>query len=139
MQIDLNSEFGARVAQRLRDELIIWLVTVRADGTPQPNPVWFWWDGESFLIYSQNNTQKLRHIQQDPKVALHFDSDGYGLNIVVFTGEARVDPQAGPPTECSEYMAKYQEGIKSIQMTPETFAQAFSVPLRITPTGLRGQ
>ncbi len=139
MQIDLSSEFGARVAQRLHDEKIIWLVTVRADGTPQPNPVWFWWDGESFLIYSQGNTQKLRHIQQNPRVALHFDSDGYGSNIVVFTGEARFDSPAVPPNECSEYMAKYQEGIKSIQMTPETFAQAFSVPLRITPTGLRGQ
>jgi len=54
--IDLSTDFGARVARRLDDEIMIWLTTVRADGTPQPSPVWFLWIDQSILIYSQPNT-----------------------------------------------------------------------------------
>jgi hypothetical protein len=45
VNIDTTTERGARVAARLRDELVAWLVTVEPDGTPVPTPVWFWWDG----------------------------------------------------------------------------------------------
>jgi PPOX class probable F420-dependent enzyme len=50
--IDPSTDFGARVARRLADETIGWLVTVDAEGTPQPSPVWYLWDGETILIYS---------------------------------------------------------------------------------------
>src|SRR4051794_24730378 len=94
--IDLSGDFGSRAAKRLDTEIVIWLTTVSADGTPQPTPVWFLWENETVLIYSQANQAKLRNIQRNPKVALHFDSDGTGGNIVVITGEARIDPQAPP-------------------------------------------
>ena len=55
---DAGTPFGDRVRERLVDEQVIWLTTVGADGTPQPNPVWFLWTPEegdewgdgSFLI-----------------------------------------------------------------------------------------
>ena len=50
MKLDPSTEFGARVERRLPDERIIWLTTVGPDNTPQPSPVWFFWDGETFLI-----------------------------------------------------------------------------------------
>jgi len=40
---------------------------------------------------------KLGHIEANPYVALNFDGDGLGGNIIVFTGEARLDPAAGAP------------------------------------------
>jgi len=48
LNLDLTSAFGERVARRLREERLIWLVTIDSSGLPQPSPVWFWWDGESF-------------------------------------------------------------------------------------------
>jgi hypothetical protein len=36
---DPATPFGERVARRLREEAVIWLTTMGADGTPQPNPV----------------------------------------------------------------------------------------------------
>ena len=77
MEIDTSTEFGARVEQRLADERIIWLVTTDREGAPQPSPVWFIWDGESALMYSQPNTPKLRNIEANPRVSLHFNSDEY--------------------------------------------------------------
>jgi PPOX class probable F420-dependent enzyme len=136
--IDLTSEFGRRVARRLREEQVIWLTTVGGDNTPQPRPVWFFWDGETFLIYSQPNARKLRHIARNPKVALNLDSDGQGGDIVVFTGEAHIAEDAPPANESVEYAEKYQEGIADLGMSPEGFAHDYSVAVRVTPVNLRG-
>lgn len=138
MRIDTTTDFGKRVERRLREESIVWLTTVRRDGTPQPAPVWFLWDGESVLMYSQPNQQKQRNIERNPRVALHFDGDGHGGDIIVITGEAHVVPDAPPATDVPAYVAKYAESIKQIGMDAASFAKSYSVPIRITPTDLRG-
>lgn len=138
MQIDTTTDFGKRVERRLREELIVWLTTVRRDGTPQPSPVWFLWDGESVLMYSRPNQQKQRNIERNPKVSLNFDGDGHGGDIIVITGEARIVAGAPPATDVPDYLAKYAESIKRIGMDAASFAQAYSLAIRITPTDLRG-
>jgi PPOX class probable F420-dependent enzyme len=138
LTLDTTTEFGARVARRLREELIAWLVTVGPDQTPQPVPVWFLWDGHSFLVYSQPRTAKLRNLERSTRVALHLDGDGRGGDIVVLTGEARVVTDVQPANEIPAYVEKYREGMRRIGMTPETFARAYSVALRVTPTRVQG-
>ena len=138
MKIDTTSEFGQRVARRLRDETVGWLTTVGPDGTPQPSPIWFLWDGETILIYSQPNTPKLRNIGRNPRVALNLDGDGRGGDIVILTGEARIDREAPAARDHVEYLEKYRQGIERIGMPPEQFADAYSVPIRMTPAKLRG-
>jgi PPOX class probable F420-dependent enzyme len=138
VQIDTSSEFGGRVTRRLKEESIGWLTTIAADGTPQPSPIWFLWDGETALIYSQPNTPKLRHVEANPRVSLHLDGDGRGGDIVILTGQTRVDTSIPPADQHAAYVAKYARGIKGIGMTPESFGQAYSVPLRFTPSKLRG-
>jgi PPOX class probable F420-dependent enzyme len=137
-RLDTSSEFGARVERRLREELIIWLTTVREDGTPQPSPVWFLWDGQTILIYSQPATPKLRNIERNQTVALNLNGDRSGGDIVIITGTAHIATDAPPANRVAEYLAKYRDPIAEIQMTPESFAQAYSVPIRVTPTHLRG-
>jgi PPOX class probable F420-dependent enzyme len=138
MRIDTGSEFGGRAARRLKDELIYWLVTTGADGAPQPSPVWALWDGETFLIYSKPDTPKLRNVRSRPRVALHLDGDGRGGDIVIVTGDARIEPEAPPTDRVPAYVEKYREGIRRIGMTPESFARAYSVAVRVTPRQLRG-
>ena len=138
--IDTATEFGARVARRLSQEAIIWLVTVRDDLTPQPSPVWFLWDGETFLIYSQPNTQKLRNIARSATVALHLNGDATGENIVIFTGDSQIVAGAPPAHEVPAMVKKYQEDLRVVQ-SAEDFARTmwdYSVAIRVTPTGLRG-
>ncbi len=136
--IDIATEFGRRVARRLAEEQIIWLTTIDSHGTPQPRPVWFLWDGETFLIYSLPGAAKLRHAAERPQVALHLDSDGQGGDIVVFTGRAEIDQAASPADQAPAYAAKYQSGIAGIGMTSGEFAASYSVALRVTPLKLRG-
>lgn len=138
MTIDPSTEFGARVLRRLQEEIIIWLVTTSADGTPQPSPVWFLWEDGTLLIYSQPDAPKIRNIAARPKVALHFDGDGQGGNIVVLTGTAELEPQAPPVTQLPAYLAKYDAGITRIGMNHASFAQTYSAALRVTLKSVRG-
>jgi PPOX class probable F420-dependent enzyme len=137
MHIDTSSAFGRRVLERLDKERVVWLTTVAADGTPQPSPVWFLWDGQQILMYSMPNTPKLRHIQARPNVALNFDSDEGG-DVVVLTGQARIAESEAAANATPAYLDKYREAIGEIGMDPDSFAKAYSVPVRITPTRLRG-
>jgi PPOX class probable F420-dependent enzyme len=138
MRLDTTTAFGARAARRLREDLIYWLVTVDARGTPQPSPVWALWEGDTFLLYSRPATPKLRNVAARPGVALHLDGDGRGGDIVIVTGRARLAPDEPPADRVPAYVEKYRAGMRRIGMTPETFARAYSVALRITPTACRG-
>jgi len=136
--IDFSTEFGQRVAERLKSEETIWMTTIGPENTPHPRPVWFHWDGDSFLIYSLAKSFKLDHMSKNSKVALNFNTDAGGEDVAVFIGEARLDPDAPPVTENSEYLKKYEKGIMGLEMTPKEFEDDYSVPLRVTPTKLRG-
>jgi PPOX class probable F420-dependent enzyme len=138
MEIDTSTDFGARATRHLEDDRIVWLATAGPDGTPQPSPVWFLWDGDTVLIYSQPSTPKLRNIAQRPRVSLHFNCTASGGDVVILTGDASVDTGAPPVIANAGYRDKYADGIRAIGMTPETFGQAYSVPIRIRPTSLRG-
>lgn len=138
MEIDTSTEFGQRVAGHLENDRVIWLTTVNPDLTPQPSPVWFLWDGETVLIYSQPGTPKLRNIGQRPRVSLNFNCTPSGGDIVILTGDAREDTAAPAVKNHPAYAEKYARGIAEIGMTPESFGQAYSVPVRVRPTSLRG-
>jgi PPOX class probable F420-dependent enzyme len=137
--IDPTTAFGERVMRRLESEVIIWLTTVRADGAPLPSPVWFLWQAGTVLIYSKPDTPKLRNIAQRPLVALNFDGNGRGGDIIVLSGSAQIDASTPPADQHPAYLDKYHSRIAGIGMTPERFAAAYSVAVRVTPTRLRGQ
>ena len=136
--IDFSTALGRRVGQELESEHVIWLTTVGRNKTPQPRPVWFIWDGTSFLIYSQRKAHKIGQIAGCPRVSLNLNTDSEGHEVAVLTGEARVDPSTPPADKHSEYLEKYTKGIADLGMTPREFALDYSVAIRVTPTGLRG-
>lgn len=138
MQLDTTTPFGARVARRLQDEQVIWLTTVGRDGTPQPNPVWFVWEDNSFLIYTQDTAYKLRNIRRNPRVSLHFDSGESGEDVVVFTGRASLDESAPLAHRHAAYLEKYRQGIADIDMTPESMGKDYHVAIRVKPDKVRG-
>jgi PPOX class probable F420-dependent enzyme len=136
--LDLSTEFGRRVDRRLKEELIIWLTTVGEDQAPHPRPVWFFWDGETFLIYSQPEGHKLRHIVRYPRVSLNFNGDDRGGDIIVFTGKAEIDTNAPRANEVSAFIDKYQEDLERLGTTADEFANSYSSAIRVKPARLRG-
>ena len=137
--IDLTSKFGRVVERHLDNEYVIWLTTVDSNLTPQPRPVWFIWEDDSFLIFSQPKAYKVAHIKKNPKVALHFNTDETGdKHVIVFTGEASIDSNSPPAYEVPYYFEKYKAGIADLDMTPEGFSREYSTAIRIKPTDVRG-
>lgn len=126
-----------KLAERLKREQVIWLTTVKADGTPVPTPVWFYWQEEGMLIVTQPHSHKVRNIAANPKVALNFNTDEYGGSVAVFTGEAWLDPQPMGQAELAAYLDKYREGIKMIGLTEEQMAREYSTVLRVRLTRVR--
>jgi PPOX class probable F420-dependent enzyme len=136
--IDESTELGARTARHLRDEIVVWLTTVTPRGAPLPMPVWFLWDGaDSVVMYSQPGA-RVRNIEANPHVTLNFAGDGRGGDIVVLSGDARAARDAPSAAGDPDYLAKYDQHIARIGMTPETFAERYSVPVAIRLERLRG-
>ena len=136
--INESTEFGARAARRLREEVVAWMTTVTADGSPLPRPIWFLWDGDGSAVMYSRPSPRVRNIEANPRVTLHFDGDGGGGDIIVFTGTAAVDPELPGADQSPEYVEKYDELIARLGMTPKSFAAAYRVPVRIRFTRVDG-
>lgn len=138
LQVDPATEFGARVVRRLNEEELIWISTLNPNGAPASVPVWFLWDGESILIYSQPQAPKVRNIEQHGQVELHFNSDASGGDVIRIVGQAVIDRAAPPAHQLPAMMAKYRTAIQRIGTTPEGFAASYSTQVRVTPGKVRG-
>ena len=135
--LDLDDPRYARTDERLRTEIAIWLTTVNPDGQPQSTPVWYRWDGETFLIYSRPDRPKLRNIAENPNVSLHLVGDVEGEDVVTFEGTAVVDPSAPPSDQLEGYMERYAYLVERFGWTPSGMAADYSVAIRVTPTRVR--
>lgn len=131
--LDLTRERDAHIDQRLRDNVIIWLNSVRADGRPHSAAVWFLWDGSHILIFSQDN-QKMRNLRQNPHVSLALDDTRTGDDVVTIEGTVELlnDPAILPTLPA--YAAKYAGKLKEMGWTPEQMSKSYNQAIRITPT-----
>jgi PPOX class probable F420-dependent enzyme len=135
---DRATAYGERVRRRLTDEMTIWLTTVGRDGTPQPNPVGFLWDGGgTVLTYSQTDARRLANIRRQPLVSLNFDSNG-GDDIVVLTGTAEILDDYPAVSANPAWLEKYGAAIDGRFGSAAKFAERFSVPVRVHLTRVRG-
>jgi PPOX class probable F420-dependent enzyme len=136
---------NAHVEQRLRTDPLVWLITVRPDGRPHVVPLWFFWDGQTFLIFSEPNTQKLRNLRQNHYVTLALDGAGkLGYDVVVVEGTAELLHETSLnllkayPAITEKYEAllhsMQEAGYVSKDRDLQALATDYSQPIRVTPT-----
>jgi PPOX class probable F420-dependent enzyme len=128
--------FDADASARLETEIILWMTTVDALGQPQSSPVWFWWDGEEFWVYSLESA-RVKNVQSNALVALNLDGNGEGGDIVTIEGTARIDRSAPPASEVPAYLARYQRKMDEYKWTWDYFCSTYKVPIKIRPTRAR--
>ena len=132
--LDLTQKRDAHIDQRLREDIIIWLGSVRPDGRPHLVAVWFLWTGKDLLIFSKPNRQKTRNLRQHPHVILALDNTNLGVDPITLEGEAELLADPDVNTTLPDYVAKYRTRIMGIGYTPDAMAQAYSQAIRITLT-----
>jgi PPOX class probable F420-dependent enzyme len=86
MQMSLPKEV---INQFLAERRNAVLGTIRKDGSPQLNPMWFYWTGEVFYISTTRSRFKYNHLQRDPRVTLCID-DVTGFQTVIVEGRAQI-------------------------------------------------
>lgn len=134
---DPSKPAQARALQRFSSEEVIWLTTVTPEGQPQPSPVWFWWDGQEFLIYS-GESSRIGNLRANSRVALNFNSDEDGDDAAIIEGLARVDDAIPPADQVPGYVRRYDKLLPGIGMTWESFCDHYRYPIRIQPVRFRG-
>jgi len=137
---DPHTESGARVARRLREDMIARLTLTDPAGTPQPAPVWFLWDDAAsrVVVYSQPTARRLVRMKANPRCSLHLNDDGTGHNLIVLTGRIAEAADLAPAHQHSAYAGKYGHWMAGVSGSAQRFASMFSVPLQFGPAGFRG-
>lgn len=137
--IDTTSELGAKATERLEAQTLAWLTTVAADGTPQPNPVWFVRDGDAIVIFSKPGQAKLANIARRPRVAFNLEATDDQERITILTGTATVIAASAVGHAVRDrFAARYAEGMVGIGMTRERYEAVYTAAIRFTPERLRG-
>lgn len=131
--------FGRRVRKHLQDDRVIWFTTVGRDGTPQPNPVWFVWNGDDAIVtYNLSDAHRVAHVAERPQVSLHFNSDPAADEVVIARGVAGRADDVPPPDRSPEYLAKYRDAMVALSGDVQTFAVTYPVAVRVRITRVRG-
>ena len=136
--IDPTTKAGARVAERLERELILWLTSVTPEGQPQTSPVWFLWAAGEILVFSRADTPRPANIRANPRVAATFDGDGDGGDVVSIEGEARVAHERASLAHVpAAYIEKHAQKLAAYGWTMESMLVDYPVEIRIRPTRVR--
>jgi PPOX class probable F420-dependent enzyme len=136
--LDLTDQQQAHIDERLRNDPIIWLSTVRPDGRPHSVAVWFLWDGNEILIFSIPDNQKIRNIRHDPRVFLALDDTKQGEDVITVEGVAELIDEPAVNTTLPAYAQKYDQFLKDMNWTPESMSKRYSQAIRIKPAKFRG-
>lgn len=131
-----NDLADARLARFLEEEPVIWLSTVRPDGTPHLLPTWFAWDGDTVVMMSKPGAQKVRNLRANPSAMLALGDAEDDFDVGLLEATAELIEEAGGLTPA--FAAKYADRIARLGLTPERFAAIYSLTIRLTPTRALG-
>lgn len=131
--LDLSQPRHAHADERLRNDVMIWLGTVRPDGRPHLVPVWFLWDGERILIFSKVD-QKIKNLGSNKRVMLALDDTKGGDDVVMVEGEAALLERGSVTPALPAYAEKYAAKLAQFGWTGESMGREYTEPISITPT-----
>jgi PPOX class probable F420-dependent enzyme len=92
------------VAERLEQEPLAWLCTLRQDGSPHLTPVWFVFHESALWICSAEKNRKVRNVRLDPRVSVALEG---GNAPVVAEGRATLHPCDFSPDVIGLFQKKY--------------------------------
>lgn len=78
----------------------------------------------------------MRNTRANSRVSLHLDSEAAGQRVLTLEGDASIHSEVRAD-QVDAYVDKYPEGIQAIGMEPSSFAEEYSVAVRVRPTRAR--
>jgi PPOX class probable F420-dependent enzyme len=102
----MTLEISDKARALLEKPVLVDLATVRPDGSPQVNPMWFKWDGDLLWFTHTNFRQKYKNIALEPRVSISImdPDDKYEyLEIRGVVEKIEADPEATMYQTLSEW------------------------------------
>ena len=122
----------ARVRPMLDDERVVWLSTVRPDGTPHLVPTWFLWDGEALVVFSKPGAAKVRNLRANPRLMVAVGDPEDDFSVGLIEAEATCHDEAAVIPDA--FFAKYANELGPGRLDAETFRATYTQAIRILPT-----
>lgn len=122
-----------RVLPMLAEERVVWLSTVRPDGTPHLVPTWFLWDGEALLVWSKPNAVKVRNLRANARLMVAVGDPRADFNVGLIEAGATLAEPATTPIPAA-FFAKYAAELAAAGLDDATFRQTYTQAVRIQPT-----
>jgi PPOX class probable F420-dependent enzyme len=119
-----------RVLPMLADEHVVWLSTVRPDGTPHLVPTWFWWDGEALLVWSKPAAAKVRNLRVNPRLTLAVGDAHADFDVGLVEAAADLVTVEIPRA----FFAKYAHDLAAAGLEEAAFRATYTQGIRIVPT-----
>jgi PPOX class probable F420-dependent enzyme len=98
------------------------IATVNEDGFPQISPVWYTWDGASFLVVSKARTGMVGNLRRDPRCGLLVDNFELPYKRVSVQGEIEFLPEDFDYIEPMREMTLRYLGQEGLAYAESTFA-----------------
>jgi PPOX class probable F420-dependent enzyme len=122
------TEIPERASELLSRPILVNLATVRPDGAPQVNPMWFIWDGGFIWFTHTSYRQKYKNMAHEPRVSISFldPDDKYGyLEVRGVVDHIDLDPEA----KLYQRLSEWYDGTP---VTPDDAAKRVAIAVRPT-------
>src|SRR5215472_14541598 len=83
------------------------LAYIWTDGTPRVVPIWFYWNGQEFVLGTPSKAPKVKALAKNPKVALTIDDNNFPHKVLLVRGTARLQSIQGIVPEYAEAAERY--------------------------------
>jgi PPOX class probable F420-dependent enzyme len=122
----------ARVRPMLDEERVVWLSTVRPDGTPHLVPTWFLWDGEALVVFSKPGAAKVRNLRSNPRlmIAVGDPEDDFSVGLIEAVATGMDESVRVPDAFFTKYAGELAQG----RLDRATFEALYTQAIRIVPT-----
>src|SRR3954465_6943417 len=122
-----------RVLPMLAEERVVWLSTVRPDGTPHLVPTGFLWDGDALVVWSKPQAVKVRNLRANRRLMIAVGDPHADFNVGLIEAEAELDEPGTPPIPAA-FFAKYRAELGAASLDVEAFRATYTQAVRILPS-----
>jgi PPOX class probable F420-dependent enzyme len=129
---------STRIRRFLEEEPVLWLSTVRPDGSPHLVPIWFWWDGEALWVFSKPEAQKVRNLRVNQSVMLALGDADDDFDVGLVEGRAELLDRPAAQVLPAAMVAKYADRLGAIGLDAAGFAATYKQVIRIVPSAYLG-
>jgi PPOX class probable F420-dependent enzyme len=133
-----STECRPHVEAALRDDPVVWLSSVQADGRPHLVPVWFHWDGERIVAFSKPHARKVDNLRGQPHVMLAVGTPGPDFEVELIEATAELPEEPAESLIPVGFGAKYRELLRRAGLTVQRYAEVYSQPIVLRPTRFLG-